>query len=66
MLQVQVLIDLPNKSTGYPAVVTKLQVASELCMSRVVLVYCIIGRGGACPDPYLIFSLCRGFVDYVN
>ena len=66
MLQVQVLIDLLNKSTGHPAANTKLQVASELCVSRVVFVYCIIGRGGACPDPYLICSLCRGFVDYVT
>ena len=51
MLQVQVLIDLLDKSTGHPAANIKLQVASELCVSRVIFVYCIIGRGGACPDP---------------
>ena len=38
MLQVQVLVDLFSKSTGYPAANTKLQVASELCVSRVVFV----------------------------
>ena len=66
MLQVQVLVDLLSKSTGHLVANTKLQVTSELCVSRVVFVYCITGRGRAYPDPYLICSLCRGFVDYVN
>ena len=66
MLQVQVLIDFLSKSTGHPTANTKLQVASELCVSGVVFVCCIISRGGACPDHYLICSLCRGFVDYVT
>ena len=43
MLQVQVLTELPSRSTGYPAFVTKLQVASELCMSRVYVLYRAVG-----------------------
>ena len=43
MLQVQVLVDLLSKSTGHPTAITKLQVASELCVSRVVFVYYVIG-----------------------
>ena len=43
MLQVQVLIELLIKRTGHPVANTKFQVALELCVSRVVFVYCIIG-----------------------
>ena len=53
MLHVQVLVDLPSRSTGYPAVVTKLQVASGLCMSRdYIYLCCTVVEAG--PDPTLI------------
>jgi hypothetical protein len=40
MLQVQELLDLPSKSTGLPAAITKLQVASGLmCLE---LIFCIV------------------------